>query len=1120
MSQSGESAVGTSQTVPNQIIRASAGTGKTFRLSNRYIELLTRGHSCDSILATTFTRKAAGEILDRIVQRLASGALDETAASELAGFVNCELDSSRCRELLKGLMKKIHRLQIGTLDSFFSRLARSFSLELGLPLDWSISTNQLLGELSDLSIQEMLSSQNAIRMMHLLAKGEAQRGVAHLIRQTVDDVYGIFLDSQESAWNRLPPPGNILKQDEIDQLIENLEASPANGKQQQTRKDKDLEFASLGEWGDFADSKQFKRILFGGGKFGKKERSAEMVQAYQAFGDHIRAVVIDDLKRRNEATYGLVEEYAKRFKRKQRESGALRFDDVTLSLHSLVGKRDANNRLMFRLDQQIEHLLLDEFQDTSPGQWQVIAPFAHWVAKKNSGRSFFCVGDMKQAIYGWRGGVAEIFDLVDEELENLTACDDMVDSYRSAPEVIEAVNTVFTNLGNVKTECEETDAELQRAAQQFKLHRTKRGELPGRVTLQYGPDCDPSLSRDRFKKLGARNDVMLDQMVQQIAEYHQKCPDRTIGVLTRSNRTVAETIFKLQQAGIEASQEGGNQLTDSAAVETVLAAIQLADHPGDSVARFLVSHSALGPWFHLAPESTVTQKENQERVGSVAAEVRKQLIDEGYGPTVEGLARVLASECTERELTRLQRLIEISYDYDDSWTLRADQFVAYIRDTKVPDESAAKVRVMTVHGSKGLEFDAVFLPIPSVFQWYRPERFVVDRDRPTDPASLVSLYVRKSLHEFLPDSFLKAFKNEDRSKVREELCVLYVALTRAVHAMHIHVSYDCKPNEGRSLGRILLGALAADRPRSPESIVYEIGAADWYLNHQRPIDELAEGLQPFYLDECVEISECDIATAPKSGRGCQWLSPAQLEGESVFSLGNVLRRQQDRERMERGTLLHACFEAVVWLDDGVPTDEVLSESMRRVAPLVSQPQIEEIISEFRDMLGLEVLKELLAAETWRDKMIGRLVTEKQEPVQPFTVRVENERPFAIQSVGGVLEGFIDRLLWLYEGDELVGAEIIDFKSDKAKNGKRDEQVRFYSGQLNAYIDAVATFSELPEEKINAFLVFLETGELVEVEKETGVPAKVTADETQTLLRRGVKRLDGKVEPGKQLRLWD
>ena len=1119
MSDSNDFEIGLKKNVPNHIIRASAGTGKTFQLSNRYIQLLALGHNCDSILATTFTRKAAGEILDRIVQRLASGALDESAAAELAGFVECDLDAAGCRELLKGLMGQVHRLQIGTLDSFFSRLARSFSLELGLPLDWAISTDQLLGELSDLSVQEMLSSQNAIRMMHLLAKGEAQRGVAHLIRQTVDDVYGVFLDSEEEAWNRLPQPKKILTQDEIDSLIDMLESAPANGKQQQTRKDKDVELARDSEWEEFADSKQFKRLLFGG-TYGKKERSTEMEQAYRAFEEHVRAVIIVDLKRRNEATYGLVEEYAKRFKRKQRESGALRFDDVAFALHSLVGKRDANNRLMFRLDQQIEHLLLDEFQDTSPGQWQVLAPFAHWVAKKNSGRSFFCVGDLKQAIYGWRGGVAEIFDLVDHELENLTPYEDMVESFRSAPEVIECVNTVFSSLDSVKTKCDETDSELQRAAKQFKPHKTRRSELPGRVTVQYGPEGEEKASKDRFKKVGARNNKMLDQMVLQIAEYHQKCPDRTIGVLTRTNRTIAETIFKLRQAGIEASQEGGNFLTDSAAVETVLAAIQLADHPGDTVARFLVSHSALGPWFKFLPESTVTRQQNEERVGTVAADLRKQLIDEGYGPTVEGLARVLASECTERELTRLQRLIELSYDYDDSWTLRADQFVAYIRDTKVPDESAAKVRVMTVHGSKGLEFDVVFVPIPSVLQWYRPPRFVVDRNEPTDPASLVSLYVRKSVHDFLPDSFQEAFKNEDRSKVREELCVLYVALTRAVHAMHIHVSYDCKPDDGKSLGRILLGTLAADKPRSPESIVYEIGKADWYANHQKPADQLAEELQPFYLNECTEIGDRDIATTPKSGRGSQWLSPAQLEGDSAFSLQSVLRRQQDRQRMERGTLLHACFETVIWLDGGPPNDELLKESIQRVSPLVTQEYMGEIIAEFRTMLGQDSLQQLFKSETYRDTMASRLVNSTYKPTQPFSVRVENERPFVIQNVDGVLEGFVDRLLWLYDGDQLLGAEIIDFKSDKAKNGKRDEQVRFYSAQLNAYIDAVATISELPEEKINAYLVFLENGEIVEVEKEIGVPQEVSANESSAHLRGKVKRLDRKVEPGKQLRLWD
>ena len=117
----------------------------------------------------------------------------------------------------------------------------------------------------------------------------------------------------------------------------------------------------------------------------------------------------------------------------------------------------------------------------------------------------------------------------------------------------------------------------------------------------------------------------------------------------------------------------------------------------------------------------------------------------------------------------------------------------------------------------------------------------------------------------------------------------------------------------------------------------------------------------------------------------------------------------------------------------------------------------------------------------------------------------------IQNVDGVLEGFVDRLLWLYDGDQLLGAEIIDFKSDKAQNGKRDEQVRFYSAQLNAYIDAVATISELPEEKINAYLVFLENGEIVEVEKEIGVPQEVSENEASTHLRGNVKRLDRKVE---------
>ncbi|MEC8240703.1 MAG: UvrD-helicase domain-containing protein, partial [Planctomycetota bacterium] len=124
---------------PNTIIRASAGTGKTFQLSNRYLKLLVDGVNPESILASTFTRKASGEILDRIIQRLARAANSSTESQSLAGELGLEtLPQSQARPLLVRLLHRLHLLQISTLDSHFSKLARRHCLELGLSPQWSI----------------------------------------------------------------------------------------------------------------------------------------------------------------------------------------------------------------------------------------------------------------------------------------------------------------------------------------------------------------------------------------------------------------------------------------------------------------------------------------------------------------------------------------------------------------------------------------------------------------------------------------------------------------------------------------------------------------------------------------------------------------------------------------------------------------------------------------------------------------------------------------------------------------------------------------------------------------------------------------------------------------------
>lgn len=603
---------------------------------------------------------------------------------------------------------------------------------------------------------------------------------------------------------------------------------------------------------------------------------------------------------------------------------------------------------------------------------------------------------------------------------------------------------------------------------------------------------------------------MLDQMVEQIAETYHARPNNSIGVLTRTNDTVADIIFLLQQAGIPASQEGGNYLTDSAAVETVLAAIQLADHPGDTVARFQVSHSVLGDTLGLLPESTQNRKANQKAVPAIAAELRDQLINRGYGPTVERLARILAPHCTARELTRLQRLVELSYEYNDSWTLRADQFVAHLRETKVPDESSARVRVMTVHGAKGLEFDVVFLPIPSVLNWYRPPQFVVDRKRPTDPASLVSLYVNRGLQSLLPQRFRDAFNNENRSKVRDELCILYVALTRAVHAMHIFVSFDCKPNAGKSFGRVLLNTLSPGKEtRVASEVVFETGDPNWQ-SAPTPNAE-SNNDSPYYLPASAVLGNNSIASEPMSGRGTRFTSPSKIESQRSLNLNHILISQADRDRRHRGTLIHACFETVSWLDRDPVSDEVLSQSMKSADPLVNESDLKSTLQEFRRMITNQEILNWMSESTYQRGILHRL--SLTSAIEPLELRVETERGFAVENGEELLDGFIDRIVWVYQEGKPIAAEIFDLKTDKINSTAAEERTESYRSQLEAYQTAIELMTGIDSSNINSFIVYVSSGRVVPL---VGANRQSKKNPSQ----RGSSAIpDPKMAQNKQLKLW-
>lgn len=1134
---------------PNEVIRASAGTGKTFALSNRYLKLLASGVECQSILATTFTRKGAGEILDRIIGRLSDAALDESAAAQLSKELDWVISQARARDILHELLGNLHRLEISTLDSFFNRIAKAFSLELRLPPNWEIVEEQEINRMKDQAIQAVLRDDSVVDLLHMLSKGEATRRVASMVRETVDQIYEIYRETGPDPWSKIPVSGKLLSREELDALILRMESIDAGGKQLTKHWGVVTEFVKLEEWDKFIENTSFQNTLMGTPKYSRTKLPVEIVEVYELLIPHCRAFVSQRLRMQNEAVCKLLAAYGQLIEADKNRTGNLRFQDVTERLQEFVALWDAD-RLSFRLDRQVHHLLLDEFQDTSLGQWSVIQPFARNVtAESDSIKSFFCVGDLKQAIFGWRGGIAEIFDLVDRQLPNLKP-DSLAKSWRSAQPLIEMVNQVFMNVKQYSCGDELIEKEICRWSNKFDEHTTARGELRGYVTVEMAADCPESSRRFEDTKDKIRNQNMIQRTVARIQQLENDLPaHHSIGVIARTNDQVSDLIFELQQVGVPASEEGGGRLTDSAAVEAVLAVMKLADHPDDSISRFHLSHSPLADYLGLAPETKENRKANVAAARKSAVMVREELINVGYGPTVEILAKRLAGQCTRREIFRLQQLVRVAYDCpsdDPQWLLRPGRFVAFVRDeVKVSDQSSARVRVMTVHKAKGLEFDAVVLPISCSSRGWAGQTptVVAGRDEPTAPISVATRYIGSKSRKLLPEGIQKLFDDDRRQTIRESLCVLYVALTRGVNATHIILSHGAKPEHKSSAG-ILLSTLCPSVERA-EGVLFQHGEADWYSTSSKVVAVDSHRLADFYPEEDQPARKGVVAFAQRSGRGQRRVLPSQVVSGSKIEANSFFSSILNAKSMQRGSLLHACFEQVGWLDEKVPTREELVKHLNQIS--TESIDVGGVIDEFFEVLKSDNVSKLLSRGTYQESYLMEFAGAGEVILEANRLEVECERRFATTLDGNLVQGTMDRVVWVYQGSQLVAADIIDFKSNVIDVENLQSRIEYYQPQMEVYRRAVSQFAKIPIASIATRLVFSHPRQVINLElidskvgyspspkmPEVKMPEMKSPGENVAeanipepnlpdpkLPETPTEKMDLPAQPGKQKTLWD
>lgn len=1104
-------------TLENLLIRASAGTGKTFQLSNRFLTLVRQGVPCESVLATTFTRKAAGEILDRVIGRLAAAADDADSLRELAGFTGGH-DWSRaaCLTTLQTLMRSLHRLRVSTLDSLFAQIARTYGLELGFPFGWRIVEDLHDQQLRRRAIDAVLTEGDESKLrtlVHLLTKGEASRGISQLIHDSVKDMYDLFQETSAEAW-RQTPRSKPLEATELRDLLDALQAADGLDKRMATARDDDVARAQQGAWAEFLSKGLAAKIAQDEPVYYKKPIPETLVALYRRLLEHVRAELVGRVAAQTEATYALLEMFHAEYQRLKTEHRALRFEDVTRRLAG-VGHAVHLQGLSFRLDSRVDHLLLDEFQDTSPQQWRVIQPWAERVTGGSPGpasahspasapgpagspgpaarrdTSFFCVGDVKQAIYGWRGGEAAIFDAIDRQLPGLTQREMNV-SFRSALPVIDTVNRIFTRLG----EPAKLAIDLGRAAagvaqwtHNFGPHDTQRRQLGGYAELVAAPAADEGQSQW---------ETTLGYAAQRIADLASRAPGHSIGVLMRQNKGVARVIHELGRLGVAASEEGGNPLSDSAAVSVVLSALRLADHPGDTIARF---HLATSP---LAATLTLTDHADDAAARCAAFGIRQDLARDGYGAVVQRWAHALASHCTRRDLSRLEQLIDSAYDYEPIATLRASDFVAYVQSTRVPDPIPADVRVMTIHQAKGLQFDAVFLPELEASLVGQHPAVVVERLDVTGPVTRVCRYAAAEIQRLMPATFREMFEAATARDVNEALCVLYVAVTRAIHALYMIIppSTHSERKIPSTMAGLLRATLTDDQRAEPATVLYAHGDPAWFRTDAggAPRAETGAKAEKARPDKPITVRLAPLTNGRQ--RGWERARPSGLEGGSTVSLEHLFSSSRSAA-FARGQLVHAWFEQVHWVEDGPPDLDRLRAVARELLATeltVDRDPTDELaagrdpaagidltdeLTRFQERLTSPPIADVLSRRRYADlNQVGfSPAAREQIGARPLRAVVQNERGFAIRDGAQLLTGFIDRLVLLEDQGRVVAAEVIDFKTDvfdADDSRQRAAKVAFYTPQVQAYRRAVSQLIHCPPERIAALLLFVEAGLVVPI----------------------------------------
>lgn len=1042
-----------------QIMKASAGSGKTYSLARKYISLLLESkdrYAYRHILAVTFTNKATDEMKSRILKELYIMASAPSSSGYLDWFVPSVFPSSadmqkKAEAVLRDILHDYSAFAVSTIDRFFQQTLKAFSREIGHFASYQVELDKesLVAESVDRILDSLTEADGSLlswltdNVLEQIEQGGRYSMDANLLemakrlkssqRQEVLESAGIDQDEDYSKERLL----------EIRQRCREIISVFRN--EAKTRADKALAILFDAEVNPTESRNKFMNDLYVYSELSENERvprpkdtffknasdsdlwfaktkakvlmpkvypflEAPLNEFCDLFGKDFdvynTACILDS------QLYGLgvAGELSRTFNELMKEKNVLCIDDSNTILRDIIDGSDAPF-VYEKIGVRYDHYLLDEFQDTARVQWQNFSPLLK--ESESKGGDNLIVGDVKQSIYRWRGSDWKLLqESIPDEFPGHTQT--VLDTnYRSLSNIIGFNNAFFNAASTVLDSMAGYDGPGPMSEIYFDVRQkvSKSDKDPGNVSFTFCP-----------------KEQELDKVLESLIEAREAGARLSeIAVLVRSNSAGEAVAKHLIDNGIAVVTDDSLKVKGAVTVRRLVSLMSLADNPQDTVNGYLAQSLDV----HI-PRSC------------------SSLVD-----MAESLLRSLKAgdpeDVWKGEILHIQSFMDTLQDYVNSNGNSLRGFLKFWEgeDPSISSPSSGEsVRIMTIHKSKGLAFPYVIIPFVENILLYKADKHwcMPDLDGTSLEGLAEGVYDVSLSSDSANTLFAEDYRKENFLQQVDNMNILYVAMTRP--ALGVHLISALPP------AKCIQAVEAGQMPeyKNFSQILY------WFLSSDNGIHAVRtddEGCFRFDVGSIVDFTK--FAKKSDDGMGDFEMAPGNEYPSIPLNIGEG---DSDADVRERGRLKYSADSIDFFSEDG----EAGISASNRIKGVV----LHEILSRMivADDLEKSARLALDAGDISDD--------EYEETLSLLRDRLEEIRPmgwFDCEMIEVMNEStLIDTDGHMYRPDRVI------VKKDKVTiiDYKFGEHYRKYEKQLQMYADI---WRRMGYQEVSAFLWYVQTGEV-------------------------------------------